>query len=80
MPFRSAKQRRYLWANDPNLARRWTEEYGSEPVGRSENFEHGHSAHKPVEAPKNRVTPAGREHKEFPNKMDAYTRPLLVKD
>lgn len=31
MPFRSAKQRRYMWANHPDIARRWTEEYGSEP-------------------------------------------------
>jgi len=29
MPFRSAKQRRYLWANEPEIARRWTKEHGS---------------------------------------------------
>ena len=29
MPFRSAKQRRYLWANEPKIARRWTKEHGS---------------------------------------------------
>ena len=34
MPFKSEKQRRYLWANHPDIARRWTEEYGSEPVGK----------------------------------------------
>jgi hypothetical protein len=31
MPFRSAKQRRYMWAKHPHLAKRWTEEYGSKP-------------------------------------------------
>ena len=32
MPFRSEKQRRYLWANEPKIAREWTDEYGSKPV------------------------------------------------
>jgi hypothetical protein len=31
MPFQSEAQRRYLWANHPELARRWTEKYGSAP-------------------------------------------------
>ena len=29
MPFKSEAQRRYLWANEPELARDWTETYGS---------------------------------------------------
>jgi len=29
MPFRSAVQRRYLWAKHPEIAKRWTVEYGS---------------------------------------------------
>ena len=29
MPFRSEKQRRYLWAKHPDIARRWTKKYGS---------------------------------------------------
>ena len=29
MPFKSDAQRRYLWANDPEIARDWTETYGS---------------------------------------------------
>jgi len=29
VPFRSEKQRRFLWANHPDIARRWTTEYGS---------------------------------------------------
>ena len=29
MPFKSEKQRRYLWATNPKLAKKWTEKYGS---------------------------------------------------
>jgi hypothetical protein len=29
VPFKSEKQRRWLWANRPDLARKWTNEYGS---------------------------------------------------
>jgi hypothetical protein len=29
MPFQSEKQRRYLWANEPEVARDWTDTYGS---------------------------------------------------
>jgi len=29
MPFQSGKQRRYLWANEPEIARDWTNKYGS---------------------------------------------------
>ena len=29
MPFQSEKQRRYLWANEPKIARYWTDTYGS---------------------------------------------------
>ena len=32
MPFRSEKQRRYLWKNEPKIAREWTKAYGSKPV------------------------------------------------
>ncbi len=31
MPFRSEKQRRYLWKNHPKIAKDWTDEYGSKP-------------------------------------------------
>lgn len=31
MPFRSEKQRRFMWARHPEIARRWTDEYGSKP-------------------------------------------------
>lgn len=31
MPFKSEAQRRYLWAKHPEIAERWTKEYGSQP-------------------------------------------------
>ena len=32
VPFKSEKQRRYLWKNEPSLARLWTERYGTKSV------------------------------------------------
>jgi len=34
MPFKSEKQRRWMWANKPGMARKWTKKYGSKPRGR----------------------------------------------
>ena len=31
MPFKSEAQRRYLWAHEPAVARKWTAEYGAAP-------------------------------------------------
>lgn len=31
MPFRSAKQRRFLFANKPQIAKRWARKYGAKP-------------------------------------------------
>jgi len=31
MPFRSEKQRKFMWARHPEIARRWTNKYGSKP-------------------------------------------------
>jgi hypothetical protein len=31
VPFRSEKQRAYLFANHPTLARKWVEKYGAKP-------------------------------------------------
>lgn len=31
MPFKSPKQRRYLWSEHPEIAQKWTDEYGSKP-------------------------------------------------
>lgn len=33
MPFRSAKQRRWMWANRPDIAKRWSKKYGSKVGG-----------------------------------------------
>lgn len=33
MPFKSKKQRNWMWANKPKMARRWTEKYGSKVRG-----------------------------------------------
>ena len=32
MPFKSEKQRRYLWKKHPKIAKDWTKTYGSKPV------------------------------------------------
>ena len=34
MPFRSEKQRRYLWKNEPKIAREWTKAYGRNQLKR----------------------------------------------
>lgn len=31
MPFRSAKQRRFMFANHPKVAKRWAKKYGTKP-------------------------------------------------
>lgn len=31
MPFASEKQRKYMWARHPEIARKWTKEHGSTP-------------------------------------------------
>jgi len=36
MPFKSEKQRRYLWKNEPKIAKDWTDTYGSKPVKKKE--------------------------------------------
>jgi len=32
MPFRSEKQRKFLWVKHPKIAKKWTAEYGSKIV------------------------------------------------
>lgn len=32
MPFKSEKQRRFLWKNYPVLAQRWSDKYGSKAI------------------------------------------------
>lgn len=29
MPFKSIKQRKYMWSKHPDIARKWTSKYGS---------------------------------------------------
>jgi len=29
MPFKSERQRRFLWARHPEIAKKWTKKYGS---------------------------------------------------
>lgn len=38
MPFRSERQRKYLWMKHPDLARVWTDEYGSKIVPPKKSF------------------------------------------
>lgn len=38
MPFRSEKQRRYLWAKEPEVAKRWTKKYGSKIKKKKKNI------------------------------------------
>jgi hypothetical protein len=33
MPFKSSKQRRWMYANKPALAKKWTKKYGSKVGG-----------------------------------------------
>jgi hypothetical protein len=33
MPFRSARQRRWMFANKPRLAKEWAKKYGTKPKG-----------------------------------------------
>jgi len=32
VPFQSEKQRKYLWAKEPKIARKWADKYGSKIV------------------------------------------------
>lgn len=32
MPFKSESQRRYLWKNEPELARKWAHKYGRKAI------------------------------------------------
>lgn len=34
MPFKSEKQRRFLYAKHPEIAKRWSKQYGSQPEGK----------------------------------------------
>lgn len=34
MPFKSEKQRKWMFANKPKLAKKWAKKYGSKPRGK----------------------------------------------
>ena len=34
MPFKSEKQRRYLFKNEPAIAKKWTKKYGIKPINK----------------------------------------------
>jgi len=34
MPFKSEDQRRFLWANHPQIAKKWAHKYGNEAIKR----------------------------------------------
>jgi|TARA_R110000824_G_scaffold344668_1_gene531268 hypothetical protein len=38
MPFKSEKQRRYLWKKEPQIAKEWTKAYGSKPKGKKKKI------------------------------------------
>ena len=75
MPFQSEKQRRYLWANEPEIARDWTETYGSgiaKALGGRIPFQTGKEVHPPLdpymdsESFPNYKAERGNEYEEYP--------------
>tara|TARA_R110000787_G_scaffold226978_1_gene334745 strand:- start:36 stop:149 length:114 start_codon:yes stop_codon:yes gene_type:complete len=34
MPFKSEKQRKYLFKNEPKIAKKWSKKYGSKSIGK----------------------------------------------
>jgi hypothetical protein len=34
MPFKSEAQRKLMWAKHPKIAKKWSDKYGSKPVGK----------------------------------------------
>ena len=45
MPFKSEKQRKYLWANEPKVAREWTDRYGAANGGIMDIASDGNTRH-----------------------------------
>jgi len=85
MPFRSEKQRRYLWANEPKIAREWTDEYGSKPVkakkGKYQEFKHPQHDILPLEHMEEKVSSKERVEKLLDDrKSKKETKKKLAKD
>tara|TARA_B100000214_G_scaffold369577_1_gene342866 strand:- start:176 stop:442 length:267 start_codon:yes stop_codon:yes gene_type:complete len=50
MPFKSEKQRRWMWANEPEMARKWADEEKSESSGNvEEDWDSGDNLVNPVD-------------------------------
>ena len=85
MPFRSEKQRRYLWANEPKIAREWTDEYGSKPVkakkGKYQDFKHPQHDILPLEHMEEKVSSKERVEKLLDDrKKKKESKKKLAKD
>ena len=84
MPFRSEKQRRYLWANEPKIAREWTDEYGSKPVkakaGKYQEFKHPQHNILPLEHMEEKVSSKERVEKLLDERKSKKEKKKLVKE
>jgi len=84
MPFRSEKQRRYLWANEPKIAREWTDEYGSKPVkakaGKYQEFKHPEHDVKPLEHMEDKVSSKERIERLLQERKSKKEKKKLVKE
>ena len=58
MPFKSEKQRRYLYANEPEVAQRWSKKYGDKPMNKLK-------AGKAIPHPKTKTKPATSKDKRL---------------
>ena len=85
MPFRSEKQRRYLWKNNPEIARKWTNEHGSTPVkakkGKYQELEHPDHEIEPIEHKEENMSSKERVEKLLDErKTKKETKKKLVKE
>ena len=74
MPFKSEKQRRYLWANEPEVAQRWSDKYGSKPMKR--NRDEGRGRAQPINPnPRSRDEGRGRAHSKNGGRSQRRRKP-----
>lgn len=55
MPFKSEKQRKKLWRDEPEVARKWTKKYGSKPAKPKKGVKYKKPTKKQVAARKRRA-------------------------
>lgn len=79
MPFKSEKQRRYLWANEPEVAQRWSEKYGNKPMNRDRPTNKGRErpSNKGREQPTNQNPRYKRKPERVTNRPTPLARPNL---